>query len=222
MKIRQKTLPIFLIFALCGVGFGQKTKITKFPILNGLATFLPKPGYPQKAEDFCVGGKVKVKVLVDENGNVIEAKAISGDELLRKSAVEAAKKAKFRFHHYFPVKVKGIVVYNFDSLAPKCIVINRIVNNRAVYLPKPIFKDVVHPKHLQLKTDETIKIEIIVNEEGKVTNARAISGHPLLRSRCENAARNATFSPINQLGRIRAKALLIYKIKLNGEVVTKF
>jgi TonB family protein len=198
-----------------------ETKPVKPGIINGLATDLPKPIYPQKAKDFCVGGKVEVEVLVDEKGNVIEAKAISGDELLSESAVEAAKKAKFSPSE-FNVKTRGIIVYNFDTLAPKCIATNRIVNDRAIYLPKPNVKNIVHAKHLQLKTDEIIKVEIIMDRQGKVTNARAISGHSMLRSVCEQAALKAKFTEINDVPLIRIKAFLIYKIKPNGEVETKF
>ncbi len=207
------------------IGYREEMLIEKTPIklgiINAMATDLPKPIYPQKAKDFCIGGKVEIEVLVDENGNVIDAKAISGDKLLRESAVESVKQAKFN-QNEFNVKLRGIIVYNFDSLAPKCLVTDRIVNNRAIYLPKPNVKIIVQPKHLHLKTDEIVKVEIIVNEEGKVTNSRAISGHPLLRGVFENAARKAIFSPTNHVGRIRVKAFLIYKIKPNAEVITKF
>jgi TonB family protein len=223
MKMMRITLPLILLLVLFGLTFGQKTKPVKLGIINGRATFLPKPIYPQEARDFCVGGKVEVEVLVDEKGNVIEAKAISGDELLRESAVESAKKTTFSQPMIDApiVKTRGIIVYNFDSLAPKCIATNQIVNDRAIYLPKPNVQNIVHPKHLQLKKDEIVKIEIIVNEEGKVTNARAISGHPLLRAVCENAARNTKFTTTT-LGKILIKAFLVYKIKPSGEVETKF
>ncbi len=199
-----------------------ETTPVKLAIINGRATDLPKPIYPQTAKDFCVGGKVEVEVLVDENGNVIEAKAISGDELLRESAVNAAKKARFSQPMIDApiVKTRGIIVYNF--IAKKKCVSGGIANSKAIYLPKPIVVgNIIHPKHLQLKTDEIVKVEIIVNEEGKVINARAISGHVLLRSVCENAARNAKFTGTT-FGKILIKAFLVYKIKPNGEVETKF
>jgi TonB family protein len=199
-----------------------ETKPVKLGIINGRATFLPKPIYPQTARDFCAKGKVEVEVLVDEKGNVIEAKAISGDALLRESAVEAVKKAKFSQPMIDTpiVKTRGTIVYNFVA-DTKCVS-GEIANKKAIYLPKPILSNVMGGKHLQLKKDEIVKVEIIVDEAGKVTSARAISGHILLRAACENAARNAKFNPTNDMGRIRIKAFLIYKIKPNGEVETKF
>lgn len=43
---------------------------------------------------------------------MISAEAISGDELLREAAVEAAKKAKFSMGH-FASRMKGVLIYNF-------------------------------------------------------------------------------------------------------------
>jgi TonB family protein len=54
-------------------------------------------------------------VLIDENGNVISASAASGNPLLRAAAVAAARGAKFSPTKLSgqPVKVQGIITYNF-------------------------------------------------------------------------------------------------------------
>jgi protein TonB len=54
-------------------------------------------------------------MVVDENGNVISANAISGDPLLRESAEQAAGKAKFSGLRPSgkPVKITGTLIYNF-------------------------------------------------------------------------------------------------------------
>jgi TonB family protein len=84
-------------------------------VLNGKAVSLPKPDYPQAAWDAHVSGTVTVQVLIDERGNVIEATAVSGHPLLQAAAVEAARHAKFSptFLSRQPVKVTGVVTYNF-------------------------------------------------------------------------------------------------------------
>ncbi len=58
---------------------------------------------------------MNVKVTIDETGNVISAEAVSGDMLLREAGVEAAKKSKFApvLLSGVPVKVTGVLVYNF-------------------------------------------------------------------------------------------------------------
>jgi TonB family protein len=84
-------------------------------ILNGLAISLPTPRYPAIARTANVSGSVRVSVLIDENGNVISATAISGHPFLRPASVEAARGARFAptLHSGKPVKVSGILLYNF-------------------------------------------------------------------------------------------------------------
>ena len=84
-------------------------------IINGKAIDLPKPAYPAAARAVRAQGAVNVQVTVDENGNVIEANAVSGHPLLRASAVSSARNAKFAptLLSGKPVKVTGNIVYNF-------------------------------------------------------------------------------------------------------------
>ncbi|MBA3633283.1 MAG: TonB family protein [Acidobacteria bacterium] len=84
-------------------------------VLNGKATNLPKPPYPAVAKTVRATGAVTVQVTVDENGNVVSANAVSGHPLLRASAEQAARQAKFSptLLSGKPVKVTGVIVYNF-------------------------------------------------------------------------------------------------------------
>ena len=84
-------------------------------VVNGIATNLPKPPYPPVAIATGIQGKVDVQVTIDEHGNVISAKAASGNVLLRDAAVRAALKARFTPTKLsdVPIKVTGVIVYNF-------------------------------------------------------------------------------------------------------------
>lgn len=84
-------------------------------VLNGKALLLPKPGYPAEARAAKASGTVNVKIEIDEQGNVVSAQAISGDSLLRAASEESARNAKFAptMLQGIPVKVTGIIVYNF-------------------------------------------------------------------------------------------------------------
>jgi TonB family protein len=86
-------------------------------VLNGKATSLPKPAYPPAAKAVRASGAVNVQVVVDEKGNVTSASAVSGHPLLRSAAEQAAKQAKFSptLLSGKPVKVSGILVYNFTA-----------------------------------------------------------------------------------------------------------
>ena len=59
-------------------------------VLNGKAISLPKPGYPEAAKSNGVGGAVSVQVLIDEQGKVITAGAVSGHPILHDAARDAA------------------------------------------------------------------------------------------------------------------------------------
>jgi TonB family protein len=82
-------------------------------VLNGRAISLPKPQHPSEARE--VTGTVVVEVIIDENGNVIEAKAVSGPPQLLQAAVNAALQARFSptFLLGEAVKVTGVITYQF-------------------------------------------------------------------------------------------------------------
>jgi len=86
-------------------------------VLNGKAISLPAPEYPAIAKQAKASGAVTVKVLVDENGAVISAQAVSGHPLLQAAAVTAARQARFSPTLLMgePVKVSGVIVYNFGD-----------------------------------------------------------------------------------------------------------
>ena len=84
-------------------------------VLNGKALQLPKPAYPAIARAAHVSGTVVVQVLIDEEGNVVSARAVSGHPLLQATSVAAAREAKFEPTQLAgePVKVTGVIHYNF-------------------------------------------------------------------------------------------------------------
>jgi TonB family protein len=87
-------------------------------VLREVAINIPEPVYPAMAKSARASGAVEVEITIDQEGNVIAAKAISGHPLLKDSAVQAARKAKFekisaQDSKGNPTNIKGILVYNF-------------------------------------------------------------------------------------------------------------
>ena len=84
-------------------------------IVNGLAKSLPLPPYPSIAKAARAQGPVNVQITIDETGKIVSARAASGNPLLRGAAEKAAYQARFNptFLNGVPVKVSGIIVYNF-------------------------------------------------------------------------------------------------------------
>jgi len=60
------------------------------------AVFLPKPPFPREALEAGADGTVKVEVVIDGEGSVVSAKAVSGNPLLYTVSEETARKTKFR------------------------------------------------------------------------------------------------------------------------------
>ena len=88
-------------------------------VINGKALSLPKPAFSAAAKAVRASGAVAVQVTIDEDGKVISANAVSGHPLLRQSAEQAARNAKFAptLLQGKPVKITGVVVYNFTGAA---------------------------------------------------------------------------------------------------------
>ncbi|HVF88118.1 MAG TPA: TonB family protein [Pyrinomonadaceae bacterium] len=84
-------------------------------LLNGRATNLPMPVYPEIAKRARTTGMVTVEVVIDATGKVIAAKAVSGPSMLHQAAERAATQARFSptLLSGQPVKVAGVINYNF-------------------------------------------------------------------------------------------------------------
>ena len=80
-------------------------------MLNGKAIYFPVPEAP--AGD--ANGVVIVAILVDEQGSVVDARAVSGPQHLQPTAVAAARLARFSPTLLMgePVRVSGTLSYNF-------------------------------------------------------------------------------------------------------------
>lgn len=104
--------------AIIEAGPSNSTRSTKHisgGVVNGKAIMLPKPPYPPAARAIRASGAVSVQVMIDVNGEVFASRAVSGHPLLRATSVNAACGAKFSPIQLEgqPVKVSGIITYNF-------------------------------------------------------------------------------------------------------------
>lgn len=93
----------------------SREKIVSGGVINGKALSKPQPAFPPIAKAARAQGTVTVQVLVDEEGYVISAVAISGHPLLQQASVAAARQARFApmTLEGKPVKVSGVITYNF-------------------------------------------------------------------------------------------------------------
>jgi TonB family protein len=83
--------------------------------LKGRETSLPDPEYPAAAKREGVSGKVTVAVTVNNKGDVVTARALSGHTLLQAAAEKAARGAKFSTDKQARggARTSGTITYDF-------------------------------------------------------------------------------------------------------------
>ncbi len=103
-----------MVLVRCLENCDDKEKI-EGDVEAGRALELPRPDYPTIARRAHAAGQVLVQVLIDEEGKVVAAAAVSGHPLLFGVSVAAAKQARFSPTKFKgdPVKVTGVITYNF-------------------------------------------------------------------------------------------------------------
>ena len=86
-------------------------------VMNSLAWKMPLLQYPSEAMKRGIGGKVTIKVFVNEKGVVYYAVPVDGHPILRKSALSSARKAEFPpfKRDDQPIKCAGLLVYTFNA-----------------------------------------------------------------------------------------------------------
>ncbi len=200
-------------------------------VVNGKATSLPKPEYPDALREAGIEGMVAVNVTIDEAGNVAEARADIFDQRMRKAedgtvlepaivdpqlriaAENAALGAKFSptLLQGTAVQVKGKIVYNFSAAVQKApgekAVSVGVLNGKAISLPLPQYPAAAKA----VNAEGSVTVQVVIDEEGNVISATSVSGHPLLRGVSETAARAAKFPPTLIDGKpIKVSGVLTY------------
>jgi periplasmic protein TonB len=72
----------------------------------------------------------------------------------------------------------------------KIVKISVVLNSRALELPKPVYPAMAK----QIRLSGTVNVQVLIDETGKVIQAKA-TGHPLLIVEAQRAAMRARFSP---------------------------
>ncbi len=84
-------------------------------ILDGKALHLPRPRYPDEARTRYLGGIILVRVKINESGNVSEARAVCGPDILQRVAEQSAMGARFTptLRNGVPIEVSGMITFTF-------------------------------------------------------------------------------------------------------------
>ncbi|MEO6390383.1 MAG: TonB family protein [Pyrinomonadaceae bacterium] len=83
-----------------------------------------------------------------------------------------------------------------------------ILNSHAISMPRPPYPAVAKAAH----ASGLVTIKVTIDETGKVVDATAVSGHPLLKAAALGAARGARFNPTLIEGKpVRISGVLLYE-----------
>jgi len=87
----------------------------KYSFLNFEVISAEKPYHTREAKAAGASGLVQVEVLIDQFGNVLTAKARTGNKLLHSEAERAAIESKFNKPEVYgkPARATGFLVYRF-------------------------------------------------------------------------------------------------------------
>lgn len=82
-----------------------------------------------------------------------------------------------------------------------------VLNGKAIALPAPEYPMIAK----QANAAGSVTVEVTIDEEGNVSSANAVSGHPLLRAAAVTAARQAKFTPTKMSGQsVKVAGVLVY------------
>lgn len=188
-KLTKKTSAILILITLTFISsvFAQK-KIPKKKtapkphlisagVVNGKAKNLVVPKFPQTARVTGIYGTIKVAVIIDEKGNVVEAKAISGHTFLKPNSIKAALQSEFIPITIGgnPVKVTGIIIYNYVPCSYNWLEIGYSIKKTIIWenMPsgfeneKEFFKIY---QNADYKNEQTAFDNLIASIEGKLSN----------------------------------------------------
>ncbi|HEV2664662.1 MAG TPA: energy transducer TonB, partial [Blastocatellia bacterium] len=201
-------------------------------IVSGEVLLRAQPIYPSIAKQVSASGEVQVSIVIGENGQVIEAKAVKGHPVLRAAAEEAARKWVFKptLLDGKPVRQPGTLTFVFTPPPPPTSVpptaatsaetSQKINVSGGVLQGKAIRK--VQPPYPQLakaaRASGAVQVQVTISETGEVIEAAVISGHPLLRDAALQAARQWMFHPTELSGvPVKVQGILTFNFTLNDE-----
>lgn len=90
---------------------------------------------------------------------------------------------------------------------PEIVDLGQITVAAAVRMTKPVYPMIAQKSNVQGQ----VTVQVLLDEEGNVTSAKATAGHFMLRDACEEAARRSKFKPTlvgNQA--VKAKGFIVY------------
>lgn len=177
-----------------------------------------KASYPIEAEANQLQGEVVVKFSVSETGDVEQVEIVSGDPVLAKAAVDAARKWKFKpfikdgrpvkastkipFDFAFKDKVTDVKLKPENRLANGSSGSNRVRVSQGVIQGMVIHKvaPVYPPEAKRARVQGTVILAAIIGKDGRIKNLQVVSGPSALADAAVGAVQQWRYRPYILLG----------------------
>ena len=229
---------VLITSSLVRLNYAQTAENEKPVVMKAVApTYIPAAALALKAE-----GKVEVEVKINRKGEVESAKIISGHKLLQGLAERVAlqwifnssdnlkdrfAKLIFVFHRVSTEKEENtqfLPPYQVELFYyPPEVTINATHDSPSIkikkILPKVLkYKSPIYPAAAiaTLTQGETV-VNVKISKDGSVIEAKAESGHTLLQSSAENAAKQWSFSTDKYAEERKAKITFVFNIQNNED-----
>jgi len=175
-----------------------------------------QPDYPLEAAAKKLQGKVLIRVLILETGDVDKTEIVNGDAILAQAAAEAMLSWKFKpfIKDGKPVRVSTSLPYTFSLkgyFPDGCALVESAAASNATHHPQvprdvmeksiirrvePEYPFLAKQKHLQ----GTVILYVVVGEDGKTRDVKALCGAPEFIPACIDAVRQWRYRPYLQDG----------------------
>lgn len=192
--------------------------------LNSRAYFCESPQFPnaaRKAKKQSVNSKVLVTVA--KYGGILQAKTLEGDETFRASVYNTLGSMSFRQSFFMgkPIRIEGMLNFNQN---PQNTVICR-ETTKEVEVPAIIDGGVLN-EHLTAcefpafpAGEKETKIQVIVDEQGKVVFAKQLDGNSAFGDAATKAAMKATFPRSLIAGKpVKVRGILEFGSNASGKI----
>jgi TonB family protein len=178
-----------------------------------------KADYPHEAREKQIQGQVVVKILVSETGDVESAEIVSGDPILAKAAVDAAKQWKFKpfIKDGRPIKTTAQLPFNFafsdnvetrkvppadgndasgrtsaaDGAPDQVHAAQKFTPGVLEYKVQPVYP----PQARKARIQGTVVLQAKISKEGRVVDLQFVSGPKELVAAAIGAVQQWRYSP---------------------------
>lgn len=199
--------------------------------LNSRAYFCESPQFPdaaRAAKQKLV--KSKVLVTVAKYGGLLDAKALEGDPAFRAAVYKTLGSMSFRQSYFMgkPIRIEGVLYFtqnpannvlcreSSQELEVPAVIDGGVLNEMATVCEFPEFP--ADARSAGLKTVEA-KVQVIVDEQGKVIHAKPLGGHPAFSEAAVKAAMKATFPKSSIAGKpVKVRGELVFTQNPNNDV----